>query len=94
MPWGLSPAHLLVILVILLIVVGPGKLPETGAAIGKAVRAFKDALEGGGSTNAAEQPQITPPTQPQIPAYPAAQGMPAAPPMQPVAPDQAAEPKD
>jgi len=32
---GLSPAHLLVILIIALIVIGPGKLPELGAAIGK-----------------------------------------------------------
>ena len=44
MPWGLTPAHLIIILVIVLIVVGPGKLPDTGAAIGKALRGFKDAM--------------------------------------------------
>jgi sec-independent protein translocase protein TatA len=45
MPWGLTPAHLIIILVIVLIVVGPGKLPDTGAAIGKALRGFKDQME-------------------------------------------------
>ena len=40
---GLTPTHLLLILFIALIVVGPGKLPEVGAAIGKSVREFKRA---------------------------------------------------
>lgn len=46
MPWGLTPLHLIVILIVVLIVVGPGRLPETGAAIGKAVRGFREAIEG------------------------------------------------
>ena len=46
MPWGLTPAHLIIILIIVLIVVGPGRLPETGAAIGKAIRGFRDAADG------------------------------------------------
>jgi len=32
---GLTPGHLLLILIIALIVIGPGKLPEVGAALGK-----------------------------------------------------------
>ncbi|HLX33797.1 MAG TPA: twin-arginine translocase TatA/TatE family subunit [Candidatus Limnocylindrales bacterium] len=43
---GLSPAHLILILAIALIVVGPGKLPETGAALGRAIRGFRDAASG------------------------------------------------
>jgi len=65
MPWGLTPAHLIIILVIVLIVVGPGKLPDTGAAIGKALRGFKDAMDGN-DTNQAAAPQ-----QPVAPAPPA-----------------------
>jgi len=37
----LQPGHLLVILVIVLIVLGPGKLPEVGSALGKGLREFK-----------------------------------------------------
>lgn len=36
-----QPIHLLIILVIVLIVFGPGKLPEVGAALGKAIQEFK-----------------------------------------------------
>jgi sec-independent protein translocase protein TatA len=37
--------HLLVLLVIVLIIFGPGKLPELGRSIGKAIRGFKKAME-------------------------------------------------
>jgi sec-independent protein translocase protein TatA len=37
--------HLLVILVIVLIIFGPGKLPELGNSIGKAIRGFKKAMD-------------------------------------------------
>jgi sec-independent protein translocase protein TatA len=40
---GLTPAHILLILFIALIVIGPGKLPQVGAAVGKSVREFKRA---------------------------------------------------
>jgi sec-independent protein translocase protein TatA len=43
---ALEPWHLIVILGIALIVFGPGKLPELGATLGKAVRDFRDASEG------------------------------------------------
>lgn len=39
-----QPMHLLVILGIVLIIFGPGKLPEMGGAIGKAIRGFKQAM--------------------------------------------------
>lgn len=41
----LQPMHILVILVIVLIIFGAGKLPELGNAIGKAIRGFKKAME-------------------------------------------------
>ena len=56
MPLGLTPAHLVIILVIVLIVVGPGKLPETGAAIGKALRGFKEAVDTGESGGTGASP--------------------------------------
>ena len=41
---ALSPVHLIIILVVALLVLGPGKLPETGAALGKAVREFRHGM--------------------------------------------------
>jgi twin arginine-targeting protein translocase, TatA/E family len=41
----LQPMHLLLILVIVLIIFGSGKLPELGNSIGKAIRGFKKAME-------------------------------------------------
>lgn len=40
----LQPMHLLVILIIVLIVFGPGKLPQIGSGLGKSIREFKNAL--------------------------------------------------
>ena len=37
-----QPLHLIVILGIVLIVFGPGKLPELGGSIGKGIRDFRD----------------------------------------------------
>jgi sec-independent protein translocase protein TatA len=39
-----QPMHLLVIVVIALIIFGPGKLPELGSSIGKGIREFKKAI--------------------------------------------------
>ena len=40
---GLSFGELIVILVIILILFGPGKLPEIGRALGRGIREFKKA---------------------------------------------------
>jgi len=40
----LQPMHLLVILVIVLIIFGPGKLPEMGNSLGRAIKGFKKAM--------------------------------------------------
>ena len=40
----MQPMHLILILVIVLIIFGPGKLPELGSSIGKAIRGFKQAM--------------------------------------------------
>jgi sec-independent protein translocase protein TatA len=39
-----QPMHLIVVLAIVLIVFGPGKLPEVGSALGEAIRNLKKAL--------------------------------------------------
>jgi len=49
-----QPMHLIVILVIVLIVWGPGKLPEIGEGLGKSIKAFKKAI------NNADTQTVTP----------------------------------
>jgi sec-independent protein translocase protein TatA len=39
-----QPTHLLIILVIALVVFGPGKLTDVGSSLGKAVRGFKKSM--------------------------------------------------
>ena len=39
--------HLVFIMIIVLILFGPGKLPELGKGLGKGIREFKDAIRGG-----------------------------------------------
>lgn len=41
-----SPLHLVFILAIVLIIFGPGKLPDLGRGLGKGIREFKDAVRG------------------------------------------------
>jgi sec-independent protein translocase protein TatA len=43
MPFGIGPVELIIVLVIALIVLGPGKLPDVGAALGKSIREFRKA---------------------------------------------------
>jgi sec-independent protein translocase protein TatA len=41
MPFGFHPLWLVVLLVIVLIIFGPGKLPELGGALGRGIREFR-----------------------------------------------------
>ena len=36
-----QPLHLVLILIVVLIIFGPGKLPDVGKAVGKTIREFK-----------------------------------------------------
>jgi len=39
-----QPTHLIIILVIALVVFGPGKLSDVGSSLGKAIRGFKKSM--------------------------------------------------
>jgi sec-independent protein translocase protein TatA len=43
----MQPMHLILILLIVLIIFGPGKLPELGEGLGKSIREFKTAMKDG-----------------------------------------------
>ncbi len=65
---ALSPWHLILVLAVALLVLGPGKLPETGAAIGKAIRSFREAVEGQDEADRARHAaNVTPATRPPAP---------------------------
>ncbi len=50
----LQPGHLILILVIALIIVGPGKLANLGGALGKSVREFRQSVKGDGEAEEAK----------------------------------------
>lgn len=43
--FGIGVPELIVILVVALVIFGPGKLPEIGGALGRGIRDFKKSLE-------------------------------------------------
>ena len=47
--FGLGAPELIVILVVALLIFGPGKLPEIGSALGKGIKDFRKALENKGN---------------------------------------------
>jgi sec-independent protein translocase protein TatA len=42
----LQPTHLLLILIVALLVLGPKRLPDAGRALGKGLREFRDSISG------------------------------------------------
>ena len=69
MPFGLGIWEIVVVLVLLLLVFGPKRLPEMGRQLGKGMREFKDSVTGDGKDDEAA---ALPPADPVVPAAPAA----------------------
>jgi sec-independent protein translocase protein TatA len=44
--FGLGAPELIVILIIILVIFGAGKLPQIGGALGRGIREFRDATDG------------------------------------------------
>ena len=70
---NIGPGELILILIIALVIIGPGRLPDVGAALGKSIREFRKA-----STDMAEATRIdtsplppTPAPQPNVLSNPA-----------------------
>lgn len=61
----LQPTHLILILAIVLIIFGPGKLPELGKTLGTGIREFREAASRAGEPEpSAPEPPALPPEQP------------------------------
>jgi sec-independent protein translocase protein TatA len=52
----IGPLELVLILVIVLLLFGAGRIPEIGASIGKGIRAFKRGITGEEEKKAADKP--------------------------------------
>ncbi len=79
---NIGPFELLIILVLALLILGPGKLPDVGAALGKTIREFRKA-----SSDVQESMRLDAPPPAAQTATPAAPAeAPAAPPATPAAP--------
>jgi len=59
MPFRIGPWEIALILVIILIVFGVGRLPQVGGAIGKGLRSFRKAQHGEGEEEEEEEPVKT-----------------------------------
>jgi sec-independent protein translocase protein TatA len=80
----LQPTHLIFVLAIALLVLGPKRLPEVGRSLGKGLRDFKEAISG------EEHPrpeEMEPAATVQVPPQPSAYAAPEPQPSAPVAPE-------
>ena len=46
MPFGIGATELIILLLVILIVFGPKRLPEMGRSLGKGMREFKESISG------------------------------------------------
>ncbi len=46
MPFGIGPLELAIVLVIILVIFGPKRLPGAGRALGQGMREFKESITG------------------------------------------------
>lgn len=70
MPFGIGIWEMLILLLVLLLVFGPKRLPEMGRQLGKGMREFKDSVTGDSKDD--EEPVSLPPAEAVVPAAPAA----------------------
>ena len=54
--FGLGTTELIIILVLVMIIFGAGKLPQVGGALGKGLRNFKDGVKEGDEEKSEEEP--------------------------------------
>ena len=59
---NIGPVELIIVLVIALLILGPGKLPEVGSAFGKTIREFKKASSDITESTTVTTTPATPPT--------------------------------
>jgi sec-independent protein translocase protein TatA len=66
----LQPTHLIVILIVALLVLGPKRLPEAGRAVGQGLKEFKSSVSGVDNDDAQDQIGVAPRSTPEAPRGP------------------------
>ena len=61
MPFNIGAPELIIILIIALVVIGPGRLPDVGAALGKSIREFRKASSDLSEATRVDTSPATPP---------------------------------
>jgi sec-independent protein translocase protein TatA len=51
----LQPTHLIIVLVVALLILGPKRLPEAGRALGQGLKEFKNSITGASDDDTQEQ---------------------------------------
>jgi len=46
LPFGIGPTELIIVLVVVLLLFGPSRLPQLGKSIGKTMKAIRDGVDG------------------------------------------------
>jgi len=60
MPFGIGPLELIIVLVIVLVIFGPKRLPGLGRSLGSGMREFKDSISGKESSGEADEQKAEP----------------------------------
>ena len=84
MPFNIQGPEIIILLVIALLVLGPGKLPEVGSALGKSIREFRKAASDVKESVSVEPVRVDAPA-PSAPTAPVAPAAMSAAPIEPPA---------
>jgi sec-independent protein translocase protein TatA len=57
-PFGVGATELIILLVIVLIIFGPKKLPQLGRSLGGGLREFKNSVSGKGGNDDDDEPEV------------------------------------
>ncbi|HET7473639.1 MAG TPA: twin-arginine translocase TatA/TatE family subunit [Candidatus Limnocylindrales bacterium] len=66
MPFNIGAPELIIILIIALVVIGPGRLPDVGAALGKSIREFRKASSDLSESTKIDTSPLPPSTNPNV----------------------------
>lgn len=61
MPGNIGWQGILIILLVLLVIFGPKRLPEMGRSLGRGIREFKDSVTGSDNDDEPEKVELAPP---------------------------------